>query len=492
MNKMKFPGMLLAFALVITNCLAENNLTISGVVHHPRTQVINCAIDKTFLWRNAEEIKCNLKDGSFYFSTTIDRTRMVEISLGEIRFPFFVAPGYNMQLEFEDDPGNLHVQLSGKGAEENAFIQKFFGQFAKDYTDSLNFANMGTQSIDAFETNLFAARKQQVKFFQDDPANSKFSPEFKTFMQDQINYHYWYLLFAYPINRANADTKNMTVTPLPELMMEGFDKVKVSNEQALVNDSYKDFLKYYIIYNTSKANNFTKFTDYSQAADRRMQVALNKLSGTPYLFWLTRFAVEESEHVSPYIAKKLISTAKEKDKIGIFAKVTEDAATASANKQEPKTAERSKVKLELGGQGNDKGLDLVDTLGRPVSLSDFKGKVVYVDFWASWCGPCRAMMPASKELHEKLTEKQKKEIVFLYISIDATSENWKRGIHDNDIQGVNVNSPGNWSSKACSYFQINSIPRYMIIDKKGNIVDFNAKRPVDPAILMDLEKYRAD
>ena len=91
-------------------------------------------------------------------------------------------------------------------------------------------------------------------------------------------------------------------------------------------------------------------------------------------------------------------------------------------------------------------------------------------------------------MHEKLTDKQKKEIMFLYISIDADQNAWKKGIQDNAIEGVNLISPGNWGSKVCKYFQINSIPRYMIMDKKGDIVDYNAKRPSDSGIMDDLLK----
>jgi hypothetical protein len=98
------------------------------------------------------------------------------------------------------------------------------------------------------------------------------------------------------------------------------------------------------------------------------------------------------------------------------------------------------------------------------------------------------MMPYSKQMHAGLTAKQKKNIVFLYISIDADTASWRKAINDLGIEGTLWISPGNWKSKACNYFQIGSIPRYMIMNKQGVIVDMNAKRPADPEVLQTLLK----
>ena len=97
-------------------------------------------------------------------------------------------------------------------------------------------------------------------------------------------------------------------------------------------------------------------------------------------------------------------------------------------------------------------------------------------------------MPFSKKMHDQLTDKQKKQIAFLYISIDADTASWRKAIKDLGMEGVQYISPGNWKSAACRYFQINSIPRYMIMNKQGVIVDMNAKRPADPEVLQDLIK----
>ena len=116
-------------------------------------------------------------------------------------------------------------------------------------------------------------------------------------------------------------------------------------------------------------------------------------------------------------------------------------------KDEKKKAEPVVQDQKENPKSNDE-LGLKDLQGKSFSLSDLKGKVVYIDFWASWCGPCRQMMPFSKQLHESLTEKEKKQVTFLYISIDANEDAWKKGITDLGVEGVQVISPGNWSLKS--------------------------------------------
>ena len=75
------------------------------------------------------------------------------------------------------------------------------------------------------------------------------------------------------------------------------------------------------------------------------------------------------------------------------------------------------------------------------------------------------------------TPQQLKNIVFLYISIDGSEDAWKAAVNQLGIEGKLAISPGNWQSEIAKFFQISSIPRYMLIDTKGNIVNLNAKRP---------------
>ncbi|NVK53167.1 MAG: TlpA family protein disulfide reductase [Flavobacteriaceae bacterium] len=108
-------------------------------------------------------------------------------------------------------------------------------------------------------------------------------------------------------------------------------------------------------------------------------------------------------------------------------------------------------------------------------ISNYKGKLVYVDFWASWCAPCIAEMPMSKILQK---EYNKKGVVFIYISTDKDKEAWKNA-------SKNLKIKDQFSFLATNYpksdfykdLKLNSIPRYLVFDRNGKLIHENAPRP---------------
>lgn len=113
------------------------------------------------------------------------------------------------------------------------------------------------------------------------------------------------------------------------------------------------------------------------------------------------------------------------------------------------------------------------------SLDDFRGKYVYLDLWATWCGPCLQQIPFVKQVEEKY---RKKNIVFVGISIDdpRLEDKWKQVVEENEMPGVQLFANGDTSFLQA--YQVNGIPRFILIDPEGKIVDANAPRPSDPSL----------
>jgi len=134
--------------------------------------------------------------------------------------------------------------------------------------------------------------------------------------------------------------------------------------------------------------------------------------------------------------------------------------------------------------------------GKKVSLKDLKGKNVYMDIWATWCGPCKAEIPALKQMEK---DYKGKNIAFVSISVDegrgypnnsleAAKKGWKQMIKDKEMGGIQLFADNAWNSDFIKAFKVRSIPRFIIIDKNGIVVDADAPRPSSAKIRTELDK----
>ncbi|MEQ8358385.1 MAG: TlpA disulfide reductase family protein [Cytophagales bacterium] len=132
-----------------------------------------------------------------------------------------------------------------------------------------------------------------------------------------------------------------------------------------------------------------------------------------------------------------------------------------------------------------------DKEGNDVSLSDFKGKVVYMDLWGSWCKPCIKEMPKSKELREKIGNSDK--VVFLYVAVlEPAKEKWLKANEKFEIGGVSLISNDPEGTDFRNFYDRGAVPWYYLIDKKGRIADIKAKRPSEDGIADDIKKLIAE
>jgi peroxiredoxin len=122
-------------------------------------------------------------------------------------------------------------------------------------------------------------------------------------------------------------------------------------------------------------------------------------------------------------------------------------------------------KTSIGSAAPD--FTMNDTTGKPVSLSSFRGKYVLVDFWASWCGPCRAENPNVVKIYNQYKDKN---FTILGVSLDQTKDAWEKAIKDDHLTWNHVSDLQFWDNSAAQLYGVEAIPANFLIGPDGKII----------------------
>ena len=127
-----------------------------------------------------------------------------------------------------------------------------------------------------------------------------------------------------------------------------------------------------------------------------------------------------------------------------------------------------------------------DNHGDTVTLADLKGKYVYIDMWATWCGPCKGEMPSLLKLEEEFAGE---DILFVSLSIDRNKDIdlWKKTIEEMGLGGIQLHLGENWEWLKIFMPASMSVPRFVLLDREGKFINSSMTRPSDKATA---EKFR--
>ncbi len=120
--------------------------------------------------------------------------------------------------------------------------------------------------------------------------------------------------------------------------------------------------------------------------------------------------------------------------------------------------------------------------GDTLKLSSLRGKVILLDFWASWCGPCRT---SNRQLVKLYSRYKDKGFEILGVSLDENKKDWIKAISRDKIKWLQINDPGGWDAKTAIDWNISQIPTSFLVGRDGKIIAMDLERP-------ELEKALAD
>jgi thiol-disulfide isomerase/thioredoxin len=476
---------ILLSAILFVGVASAQNLSISGQISGLADENLHVQLLSDYYGNSwMEEIP--VQSGKFSRNFKIPASGWSTISYKDKDKKVFLWKNASeLELAFEADFLDGDVTITGDAAS----ISDFMGQLAEKSGSQFSVKWLEEQAkdasnIDAMEMDAFNVRNDVVHALE--KFEGSLPDGFKKSFKNHVGYYYFLSLFKFSEAKTSV-SMIPKATEIPKVLIENLDWERMNRSEELDSEFFRELLLSFVRYKALSEYDFMKFADRHSAVQGEFNLARENLNGLSLQFYLTKTLLKEAKNVQPSLLRQMKEYLEKTEGSEVFAKMVVDSISTQLEAKDEEVI----VVTQTEANHTEIDVEVMSESGKTFKLSELKGKVVYLDIWASWCGPCRQQFPAAKAMKEELTKKEKKSIEFLYISIDNTETVWKKAIQELGIEGKHGLSKGGWGSEVTSKFGVSSIPRYLIFDKKGKVVDPNAPRPSDPRTIEILRKLAA-
>jgi thiol-disulfide isomerase/thioredoxin len=432
---------------------AQKYITLSGKIENISKQVNGkktIELKTPFYLKSLKPKIINLRDDGTFKDSISSGDGLYYIYDGMNMVPIYLRKSKHYTLHYNaiDFMHGGQVKLNGNDIDINKyFIEKMQKRI---YVDRLN----TKRSEEDFRQYLDSLKKIQVARLE----KSRLPKDIKLEEAKNIQYEYLSELFFFLVQMKDLPLANLSKESQNEL------NINYSNENDYKIQGYysKLVLMYYEqkvfdLYGKPKPENITSLMA-SKIMKQLDSIIPNKFIKDEIIKQDARYFLEAASDKEAYFNefKKYYTGNDEEFKQSIF----------------DTYLRLSKLK---DGTSSPEFYNFPDYKGGFKSLKDFRGKYVYIDIWATWCGNCWEELPYLKKLEEDYKEKN---IVFVSLSWDKFEDKWKETIKKEKMSGVQLLVKDIGDPFFVNY-AVKSIPRYIFIDPKGLIIDHNAPRPSD-------------
>ncbi len=460
----------LAFALMVFNSCAEKQSSSKSGVPIATTIVAtinNAPYPNIIFSDDNNRFEAQIVNGQFSINTNLSQPALYIVTYGRDKSTVFINPGDTLFIKADGQRFSRTLGFEGNLTNENIYLTE------KALLDRQRYSTK-VKDYKLQESEFIAAmnysRQQNQSEFDKTVKEKKFNPAFVELMNNEI-------IYEWASDRVNY-----------KLYHEFYNQI----ENLELSDQYYDFLKE-LNYDDAKLLGSVKYkefiSNYTILSAQKELESDKKLSAQDNGEALAKFNFIKSAFKNTEVADFLMySTLKRhiqyegangtQELIDLF-----NTRSTNENHKAAILKDYSVWKNLAEGQAAPT-FNYADMNGKLYGLENFKGKYVYIDVWATWCGPCRKELPHLEELQEKY--KGNDEIVFTSISIDQDDNAWRKMVTEQQMKGVQLLADNAWQSSIVRDYKINGIPRFLLIGPDGNIISVNAPRPSSERIKVKL------
>lgn len=392
-------------------------------------------------------------DGSFQTTLQQNKPEYFSLQMGKNSLVIFLLPGDDMVAQFAGSIVPETATFTGKSAPYATYL------VAKQRLDKYLNSFLPYNKWPEITPNVFFAMRDSVRNcrlveLEKSAKTESFEAAFINAEKKSMNYQFANDLVLY---RQVAEEK---YSKMPDDFIAAVDQTRRDDEEMAWNDMFLSFAQNLVKQEAALAYNVGSDKSYLHYYD----LQVNKVCEL--------FTTEKCRNaIYSKLMQDVIKDVGTQDLTPILKKF-EECCTNKAFVQRVKTYASQFEYMYAGRPAPDAAF--YDTTGKNMRFSDFKGKLLYVDVWATWCGPCKREIPDLKKLEE---EYHGKNIQFLSVSTDKDLNAWKNYLRKNEMTGLQTHQSDKPEEGVSMLYMVNSIPRFLLIDGTGKIISADAPRP---------------
>lgn len=403
-----------------------------------------------------------------------DKVQKIELDQGLYEFyghPIYLANGFDVTVTFTPDDKNTPYRIRGRGARANRILASMIQQTEAFISNEIVFGDLLLQPIHRFWERLQLFSEKLEDMLSGTTLDQKFAED------QRKNIHYICKFIAYSYEKyysGNSDKNPKNQLKIHQLSLK--DKKALNDfifKDVNFNDSYlfKNVLYYRKLLKSIYSQKIKALYKGSVSTSEHFQAILNAIDQTfkdkeiKEYFWYKEmslymlFGSKSFLSEAYYIYKKHAGNSSFIESID---KLYLQTATGYETRRPPE-------------------FSFKDIYGKEFHLNNFKGSYVFINVWATWCKICLEDFPLLEEIQEKYRSKP---IKFVNISVDKQSNkvSWKEFLLNNKYNGIHLISDQDFDSTFLRFFKVKRLPRFIILDKEGKVLESDAPMLTDKAL----------